>query len=56
MNRKYTLQLIVSMLVIVLCGALFVAIKNARDVALEMSCRNNIKQIGLALLNYESAT
>jgi hypothetical protein len=56
MNRKYTLLLIVSMLVIVLCGALFVAIKNARDVALEMSCRNNIKQIGLALLNYESAT
>lgn len=55
MNRKLILHLIVPMLVIVLCGALFVVTKNVRDVALEMSCRNNIKQIGLALLNYESA-
>lgn len=56
MNRKYTLLLMTSMLVIARCGALFVATKNARDVALEMSCRNNIKQMRLALLNYESAT
>jgi hypothetical protein len=56
MNRKRTLLLITSMLVVALCGALFVATKQARDAAMEMSCRNNIKQIGFALLNYESAT
>ncbi|XZE35994.1 DUF1559 domain-containing protein [Pirellulaceae bacterium SH501] len=56
MNRKHTLLLMTSMLAIALLGAFFVAIKTARETALEMSCRNNIKQIGLALLNYESAT
>ncbi len=54
MNRKRTIMM--SVLVIALCSALFVATKNARDVEMEMSCQNNIKQIGLALQNYELAT
>lgn len=38
-----------------ICGALIPAIRISRDAAMEMACRNNIKQIGLALLSYEQA-
>ena len=37
------------------CGVVVPVIQSARHAALGMSCRNNLQQIGLALLNYESA-
>ena len=38
-----------------ICGLVVPAIQAARNAAPEMTCRNNLKQVGLGLLNFESA-